>query len=159
MSIVLRAITYAVLFVGLVLVYVPARLLTWSGIVRPTAFGLPQIAGVVIGSAGAAVAAWCVYTFAVVGRGTPAPFDPPRKLVMRGPYRFVRNPMYFGAGLALLGGALVYESVQLLVYTLLFMLITHLFVLGYEEPALRRTFGDAYETYCRQTGRWWPRWP
>jgi protein-S-isoprenylcysteine O-methyltransferase Ste14 len=158
MTIVLRAMIYAGLFVGLVLVYVPARLLSWSGIVRPTAFGLPQIAGVVIGTGGACLAAWCVYTFAVAGEGTPAPFDPPRKLVVRGPYRFARNPMYIGAGLALLGGALVYESVPLLLYTLLFMLITHLFVLGYEEPTLRRTFGEAYEGYCRQAGRWWPKW-
>jgi protein-S-isoprenylcysteine O-methyltransferase Ste14 len=157
-TIILRAMTYAALFVGLVLIFVPARLLSWSGIVRPATFGLPQIAGVVIGSVGAAMAAWCVYTFAVVGRGTPAPFDPPRRLVVRRPYRFVRNPMYIGAGLALIGVALVYESVPFLLYTLLFALIAHIFVLRYEEPTLRRTFGEEYESYRSQTGRWWPKW-
>ena len=64
-----------------------------------------QVAGMVIGAAGGMVALWCVLTFAVIGRGTPAPFAPPRRLVTRGPYRFVRNPMYIGIGLILAGAA------------------------------------------------------
>jgi protein-S-isoprenylcysteine O-methyltransferase Ste14 len=99
MFVLVRTITYAALFIGLVLVFVPARLLSWSGIGRPAAIEVPQVAGMVIGAAGAAVALWCIFTFAFVGRGTPAPFDPPRRLVIRGPYRLVRNPMYIGAGL------------------------------------------------------------
>ena len=75
------------------LIYVPTRLLSWSGIARPAAIGAQQVAGIVIGAAGAAVALWCIFTFAVVGRGTPAPLDPPRRLVIRGPYSFMRNPM------------------------------------------------------------------
>ena len=157
MSVVLRALTYATLFVMLVLIYVPARLLAWTGILRPGSFDLTQVAGIAIGSVGAALAAWCVYTFAVVGKGTPAPFDPPRRLVVGGPYRIVRNPMYIGADLALIGAALVYRSIPLLLYTLLFTLIAHIFILVYEEPTLRRTFGDEYESYCRQTGRWLPK--
>ncbi len=156
MFVLVRAVTYAALFIGLVLIYVPARLLSWSGIVRPAAIEVQQVAGMVIGAAGAAVALWCIFTFASVGRGTPAPFDPPRRLVIQGPYRFVRNPMYIGAGLALVGAALFYESLPLLGYAGLFFLATHLFVVGYEEPALRRTFGQDYEAYCRQVRRWWP---
>lgn len=151
-----RAVTYAALFIGLVLIYVPARLLSWSGMVRPVAMDVPQVAGMVIGAAGAAVALWCIFTFAFVGRGTPAPFDPPRRLVIEGPYRFVRNPMYIGAGLALAGAALFYESLPLLGYTGLFFLATHLFVVWYEEPTLRRTFGPEYEAYCGRVRRWWP---
>lgn len=151
-----RAVTYAVLFIGLVLIYVPARLLSWSGIVRPAAIEVQQIAGIVLGAAGAAVALWCIFTFASIGRGTPAPFDPPRRLVIQGPYRFVRNPMYIGAGLALAGAALFYESLPLLGYTGLFFLVTHLFVTWYEEPTLRQTFGQEYESYCQQVRRWWP---
>jgi len=156
MFVLARAITYAALFIGLVLVYVPSRLLAWSGIVRPEAIEVQQVAGMVIGAAGAAVALWCIFTFASIGRGTPAPFDPPRRLVIQGPYRFVRNPMYIGAGLALAGAALFYESLPLLGYAGVFFLATHLFVVLYEEPTLRRTFGQEYESYCQQVRRWWP---
>jgi len=156
MFVIVRAITYATLFIGLLLIYVPTRVLSWSGIVRPTAIEGPQITGMIIGSTGAAVALWCVFTFAWIGRGTPAPFDPPRRLVIRGPYRFVRNPMYIGAGLALAGAALYYESVSLLAYGGMFLLASHVFVVWYEEPTLRRTFGPEYEAYCRRVRRWWP---
>lgn len=157
MSVLARAITYAVLFIGLVLIYVPAELLSRSGIVRPETLGVSQIAGMGIGAVGAAVALWCVFTFASWGRGTPAPFDPPRRLVVQGPYRYVRNPMYIGAGVALGAAALFYGSLTLLLYTGLFFLVTHLFVVWHEEPALRRTFGQDYEDYCSQVRRWWPR--
>jgi protein-S-isoprenylcysteine O-methyltransferase Ste14 len=155
MFVLFRAVTYSALFIGFVLIYLPARVMSWSGIVRPAAIGVQQVAGMVIGAAGAAVALWCIFSFASIGRGTPAPFDPPRRLVIRGPYRFVRNPMYMGAGLALASAALFYESLPLLGYAGLFFLATHLFVLGYEEPTLRRTFGQEYEAYCR-VKRWWP---
>ena len=156
MFVLVRAVTYATLFIGLVLIYVPARLLSWSGIVRPATFEVPQVAGMVIGAVGAAIALWCILIFASIGRGTPAPFDPPRRLVIQGPYRFVRNPMYIGAGLALAGAALCYRSWPILGYAGLFLLAAHLFVLGYEEPALRRTFGQEYEGYCGRVRRWWP---
>jgi len=156
MFILVRAVTYATLFIGFVLIYLPARVLSWSGIVRPTAIEVPQVAGMVIGAAGATVALWCIFTFASIGRGTPAPFDPPRRLVIQGPYRFVRNPMYIGAGLALASAALFYGSLPLLGYTGVLFLATHLFVVWYEEPTLRRTFGQEYEAYCRQVRRWWP---
>jgi protein-S-isoprenylcysteine O-methyltransferase Ste14 len=156
MFVIFRAITYATLFIGFILIYLPARVLAWSGIVRPSAMEWPQILGVVIGSAGVLVALSCVFTFAWIGKGTPAPFDPPRRLVNRGPYRFVRNPMYIGAGLALAGAALFYESAPLLIYVGIFLLATHLFVVCYEEPTLRKTFGPEYETYCHRVRRWWP---
>ena len=157
MFVVARAVTYSVLFIGFLLVYVPARVLSWSGVVRPATYAAPQFVGMVAAAAGASVALWCIYTFASVGRGTPAPFDPPRRLVVRGPYRFVRNPMYIGAGLALAGAALFYESWPILVYAALFLLATHLFVIWYEEPALRETFGPEYEAYRGRVGRWLPR--
>jgi protein-S-isoprenylcysteine O-methyltransferase Ste14 len=156
MFVFVRAATYAALFTGLVLIYVPTRLLSWSGIVRPATIEVQQVAGMIIGAAGAMVALWCIFTFAAAGKGTPAPFDPPRRLVIQGPYRFVRNPMYIGAGLALAGAALFYESLPLLGYTGLFFLATHLLVVWYEEPALRRTFGQEYEAYSDRVRRWWP---
>jgi protein-S-isoprenylcysteine O-methyltransferase Ste14 len=156
MFVLVRAVTYSALFIGLLLIYLPARVLSWSGIVRPSVIAVPQVAAMVLGAAGAAIALWCIFTFATIGKGTPAPFDPPRRLVIRGPYRFVRNPMYVGAGLALASATLFYGSWTLLVYAGLFFLATHLFVLSYEEPTLRRTFGADYEAYCRQVHRWLP---
>jgi len=72
---------------------------------------------------------------------------PPRKLVIRGPYRFVRNPMYIGAGMTLAGVALFYGSLSIFIYTCLFFLATHLFVVLCEEPTLRRTFGDEWSEW------------
>ncbi len=65
--------------------------------------------------------------------------------------------MYVGAGFALLGAALFYRSVALAAYAGVFLIVTHLFVVLYEEPTLRRTFGNDYEAYCRRVGRWWPK--
>lgn len=157
MFVLARAVTYAALFIGLVLIFLPARILSSTGIIQPSPIGVWQIAGMLVGTAGAALVLTCVFSFAFVGRGTPAPFDPPRRLVVGGPYRLLRNPMYAGAGLALGGATLYYQSIVLLGYAALFLIVTHLFVVLYEEPTLRRTFGEEYEAYCRQAGRWWPR--
>jgi protein-S-isoprenylcysteine O-methyltransferase Ste14 len=157
MFVLARAATYSALFIGLLLIFLPARILSSSGIVQPPAFSAWQAGGMLCGACGAALALMCILTFVVVGRGTPAPFDPPRRLVVRGPYRFVRNPMYLGAGLALAGASLFYRSIPLLAYAGLFLFITHIFVVSYEEPTLLRTFEGDYEAYCRRTGRWWPK--
>jgi protein-S-isoprenylcysteine O-methyltransferase Ste14 len=109
-----------------------------------------------IGGVGAAIALWCVFTFAAIGKGTPAPFDPPRRLVIDGPYRFVRNPMYIGASLGLAGVAIFYGSPSLSIYTGAFLLAAHLFVVFYEEPTLRKSFGADYEAYCQRIRRWVP---
>jgi protein-S-isoprenylcysteine O-methyltransferase Ste14 len=157
MFVVIRAITYASLFIGLLLIYLPAQLLPGSTLARPAMLAAPQITGMIIAGLGAVLALWCIFTFVFVGKGTPAPFDPPRQLVIRGPYRFVRNPMYMGATLALLGAALFYESRPIAIYAGLFLLAMHLFVVTYEEPTLRQTFGADYGAYCRRVGRWWIR--
>jgi len=156
MFVLIRATVYATLFISLLLVFVPAQLLSWAGISRPTTIGAPQIAGSIVGTLGGLLALWCVLTFAVAGKGTPAPFDPPRRLVVSGPYRFVRNPMYLGAALAVAGAALFYQSVELLAYASVFILFSHVFVVYYEEPALRRTFGDEYDNYSQRVRRWGP---
>ena len=136
--------------------FLPARVLSWSGIIRPASIGAAQVVGMVVGAMGAVLALWCVGAFVVIGRGTPAPFDPPRRLVVVGPYRLVRNPMYMGAGLALTGAALFYGSWALLGYCAVFVFVTNLFVVMYEEPTLRATFGAAYLRYCERVRRWWP---
>jgi len=111
----------------------------------------------VVSVAGGALALWCILAFATIGKGTPAPFDPPRQLVVVGPYRYVRNPMYIGAGVALAGAAIFYGSLPLLGYLGLFLLATHAFVLWYEEPTLTRLFGRQYRDYQANVRRWVPR--
>jgi len=152
-----RAATYATLFVGLLLVFLPRRILQSSGIVPPITVGFVEVAGILVSVAGAAFALWCILAFAIVGKGTPAPFDPPRQLVVAGPYRYVRNPMYIGAGLALAGAALFYRSLPLLGYVGLFLLATHAFIVFYEEPTLTRLFGQQYRAYQMRVRRWLPR--
>jgi protein-S-isoprenylcysteine O-methyltransferase Ste14 len=156
MFVLVRAVTWATLFIGLVLVALPARLVAPA---RGAALGPRQLAGFALAACGGALALWCIATFALVGRGTPAPFDPPRRLVVRGPYAWLRNPMYAGAALALAGAALSYASLALFVYAAAFLLATHAFVVLYEEPTLRRTFGAEYEAYCQRVARWRPRPP
>jgi hypothetical protein len=80
-----RTVTYASLFIAVVLVFLPERLLTCSGVRSPAAIGATQVAGVLVAGTGAALALWCVFAFALFGEGTPAPFDAPRRLVVRGP--------------------------------------------------------------------------
>jgi len=159
MFVIVRAIIYATIFVSLVLVLLPAQLLSAAGLSRPETTGVAQVIGLVVLILGMTLALWCVAVFAILGKGTPAPFDPPRKLVVRGPYRFVRNPMYIGAGMALSGAALYFRSVEILWYFFGLVIVVFLFIVFYEEPTLRRMFGEEYEEYCRKVRRMLPRWP
>lgn len=113
--------------------------------------------GVPLVALGGAVYLRCAWDFARVGLGTPAPIDPPRKLVAGGLYRQVRNPMYLGVLSVLLGEGLFFESRRVLGLALFAFLASHLFVVSYEEPTLRRKFGADYEEYCRAVPRWIPR--
>jgi protein-S-isoprenylcysteine O-methyltransferase Ste14 len=134
----------------------PGRLLASAGIHEPLMMRWQQLAGLLVLAAGASIALCCVFVFAWLGRGTPAPFDPPRSLVVRGPYRFVRNPMYIGVATALAGAALYFAAWPLLFYAVALVVCAHLFVVLYEEPTLRRSFGADYEAYCRHVHRWLP---
>ena len=115
--------------------------------------------GVVVIAAGLALYLWCMWIFATVGRGTPGPWDAPRRLVAVGPYRWVRNPIYLAALLVVLGEALLFGSPPLLVYAGAMAICFHLFVIGYEEPTLRRSFPGTYPQYGRTVPRWIPRPP
>ncbi|MGR9074428.1 MAG: methyltransferase family protein [Gammaproteobacteria bacterium] len=103
---------------------------------------------------GAAVCLKCFKDFITKGKGTPAPIDPPKILVVDGLYRKVRNPMYIGILLILLGEAFLFSSPILYLYSLMMYCIYHLLVIGYEEPALLSSFGEAYEKYCASVPRW-----
>jgi protein-S-isoprenylcysteine O-methyltransferase Ste14 len=152
-----RALTYATIFVGFLGVFLPARILQWAGFNAPATIQAPQIAGMVLGAAGAAFGLWCILAFVFIGKGTQMPLDPPRHLVVRGPYKFMRNPMYVGAGLALFGAALYFGSIELVMYGAVLAVVTHMFVIFYEERVLAEKFGPEYDAYRRDVGRWVPR--
>jgi protein-S-isoprenylcysteine O-methyltransferase Ste14 len=113
--------------------------------------------GAALAAVGAVLTLSCVAVFATSGRGTPAPFDAPRFFVASGPYRMVRNPMYLGASLVMVGAGLYLGSPSVLLLAGCFLLLAHCFVLLYEEPTLRNRFGDSYEQYTRSVHRWLPR--
>ncbi len=115
-------------------------------------------AGWLLIAAGIALYFACAFWgFALRGKGTPLPIDPPKKLVVEGPYGLVRNPMYWSVASVMLGEAAVLHSVALAELALAFFAGVNVFVLLYEEPALRRKFGAEYEEYCRRVPRWLPR--
>ena len=113
---------------------------------------LPLLSGVVL-------YLWCAGAFTFIGKGTPAPIDAPKVLVIQGPYQWVRNPMYIAVLSVVIGEAILFRSFLLVGYALLVWLVVHLFVIFVEEPSLRGQFGGSYETYLRTVRRWLPRSP
>ena len=100
---------------------------------------------------------WCLGDFLIKGRGTPAPIDPPKELVVDGLYRYFRNPMYVGVLMVIFGHFLWLGYWILSIYAIIVFTAFSAFVIYYEEPHLRKTFGAAYEDYCRRVPRWLPR--
>jgi len=127
---------------------IPVALPNW---LRPIGFGVATV--------GALLAGACIAAFVTKGRGTPAPFDPPREFVASGPYRYVRNPMYVGAAMVILGAGLALSSPAVVLLGLAFLLIMHLFVVLYEEPVLADRFGASYQRYRSSVHRWLIRKP
>ncbi len=156
-----RSLLWTVLLPGLFAGYVPWR---YFGL-RSVVLDLHQPAtwvGLLGIGVGTALLVACILEFARSGRGTLSPMDPPRKLVIRGPYRYVRNPMYLSVSLIVLGEVLLTRSRGLLVWWAAWFALVNLIVLIYEEPALRQQFGAAYEQYAAAVRRWLPRlrpWP
>lgn len=116
-----------------------------------------QLVGLVAVAVGVVLLIACIWEFAKSGRGTLSPVDPPRELVVRGLYRYVRNPMYLSVTVILLGEVLLAWSRALLLYWAVWFVLVNVFVTWYEEPALRRQFGESYERYARNVRRWLPR--
>jgi protein-S-isoprenylcysteine O-methyltransferase Ste14 len=152
---------FTILVPGAVTVLVPYLLLSSASRSSSASLGPWRLVGLLPLLLGVATYLWSAGSFALVGKGTPAPIDPPKELVVRGPYRYVRNPMYLGVVLVLVGEALVLASPILLRYAALILLACHLFVVYYEEPNLQRRFGESYAHYCRSVSRWLPvgKWP
>jgi protein-S-isoprenylcysteine O-methyltransferase Ste14 len=152
----LRLLIFAVLVPGTTIVLLPMLLLQsgWGGRVQ---LGLLSYLGWIPLLAGTALMLWCWYDFVTRGRGTPAPYDAPRQLVVSGPFRVVRNPMYVAGVTILIGMAIVYGAPGLVLYALAFWVFTATFVLIYEQPTLKRKFGQEYLDYCARVPAWIPR--
>ena len=151
-----EAVLFTLIVPGAIWYWIPRHALgTWSGGFSPpwTAW---HIGALVPLTMGAGVYLRCLWDFAARGRGIPSPVDHPRRLVVTGLYRYVRNPMYVGALLVLLGEAVFFRSVSGLLYALGWFAIIHFVVLLYEEPYLRHRFGHDYERYVRAVHRWLP---
>lgn len=150
-SVLLRTLLFTLIVPGTVVVYIPLLLLRpqW-----PQAWGLLQWMALLLAGAGAGAYGWCAIEFALSGRGTPAPVDPPRKLVLGGLYGYSRNPMYVGILSVLVAEAAYFASWIHLLYAATVFGFFQSFVVFYEEPHLRRRFGEAYIRYCRAAPRW-----
>jgi protein-S-isoprenylcysteine O-methyltransferase Ste14 len=151
---ILKTILFTIFVPGTVLGLVPRWLL--GGFPRPEP-GLLTWLGVIIFLVGAAIYFRCAWEFAVRGLGTPAPIAPTKFLVTTALHRYVRNPMYIGVFGVLLGEMVTFRSVALVEYGAFVCVAVQLFVLFYEEPALRRQFGESYEEYRRTVPRWIPK--
>lgn len=155
MSPILRTLIFTIVVPGFWTVLMPYWMLPRGA--RPDLRELGA-AGWVLIAAGVALYLMCAFWgFAVRGKGTPLPLDPPKKLVVEGPYRVVRNPMYWGVGSVVLGEAAIFHSAALAELVAVFVVGVILFVLLFEEPELRRKFGAEYDDYCRRVPRWLPR--
>ena len=151
-----RGFLWAILLPGFFAGYVPWRYFGLSRL-RFDWTSPGHVLGLVCVGLGVALLAACILEFARSGKGTLSPLDPPRQLVVRGLYRYVRNPMYLSVTTIVLGEVLWSRSWALAVYWLVWFGVVNLFVLGYEEPTLRRQFGASYAAYTQKVGRWIPK--
>ena len=152
----LRSAFWTIAFPGVVAGYLPWRFFGLRSVAVDLRSPLHWI-GLLMIAAGVILLAACIIEFTRTGRGTLSPVDPPRVLVIRGLYRYVRNPMYLSVTLIVWGEILLTRSVPLLIYWIVWFAAANLFVIGYEEPALRRQFGSDYDRYAATVGRWFPR--
>jgi protein-S-isoprenylcysteine O-methyltransferase Ste14 len=154
-ALVFKNLLFTLVVPGTVAVYVPLQIARGRSPASGSSFAL----AVAVLAVGAAIYARCVWDFAAFGRGTPAPIDAPKRLVVRGLYRYTRNPMYEGVLAVIFGWALLFRAAGLIFYASAVAICFHLFIVLYEERHLRHAFGSEYEDYCSRVGRWLPRLP
>jgi len=151
---IVNTLLFTIFVPGTVAILIPRWLV--GGFSRPQDGFLTWIGGIMF-VIGAAVYFRCAWEFAARGLGTPAPIAPTKFLVTTALHRYVRNPMYLGVALAILGEAALFRSIHVAEYAGIMLLIAHTFVVLYEEPTLQRQFGESYEEYRRNVPRWIPR--
>jgi protein-S-isoprenylcysteine O-methyltransferase Ste14 len=148
-----KNLLFTLIFPGAVGVYIPLLIARGRSV---SSFSSLLVLGILLLAIGSIIYLWTVWEFAMRGKGTPLPVDAPKILVVRGPYRYCRNPMYVGVLMVILGCGGLFADEWLLVYAGVVGVIVHLFVVFYEEPTLKKLFGDEYESYRCIVGRWLP---
>jgi protein-S-isoprenylcysteine O-methyltransferase Ste14 len=151
---ILKTLVFTVFVPGTVAGYIPYLIV--GRFVKPPSGPMTWL-GIVVFALGAAIYFRCAWEFAARGLGTPLPLAPTKFLVTTALHRYIRNPMYVGVALVILGEAALFRSVHLVEYAVIMLLIAHTFVVLYEEPTLRRQFGESYEEYRRKVPRWIPK--
>ena len=155
LSLLLRNLFFTIIHPGLVVGLFPYWIL---GDKMNIQFSQPlqfyQYFGIALFLIGLVIMFACIIRFAVEGRGTLSPADPTKKLVIKGLYKYSRNPMYVGVMLMLIGEAVCFGSYNLWIYSVFIFLAFNLFIILVEEPRLRKDFGEEYDQYCKKTGRW-----
>lgn len=153
MRLLLKNLLFLLIVPGTVGAYLPLLI---SGH-RPLVTGLPLVLGWVLLLLGFGCLAWCIWAFARYGHGTPAPPPSPEKLVVRGLYRYSRNPMYVGVLTMIAGWTVLFGDLRLAIYGALVAAGFTAMVMLYEEPRLEKRFGEEYVQYKTRVGRWFPR--
>ena len=151
---VLKSLLYLLFEAGVFALYVP---LTFFRTGPRIETGVLSFLAIPLWLIGGTIILWCFYDFTFKGRGTPLPTDPPRELVITGPYRYVRNPIYVAVGIIYAAYFLWFGYWAILMVAALALVGAHAFIVLYEEPTLKRKFGAAYEAYLRRVPRWVPR--
>ena len=152
-KVILKTCGFTIIVPGTFAILVPYLIVTGLDSGYPDGSTLARVGGLPLVGVGVAIYLWCAWEFARA-RGTPAPIDPPRELVVNGLYRFTRNPMYFGVLLILAGETVFFLSAPLLVYAGLMFTMFESFIVLYEEPKLTQLFGQAYVRYRNTVPRW-----
>ena len=153
---ILNTILFTIVVPGTVAGYIPYLL---ADRFAHRANGPLEWLGIAAMALGAAIYFRCAWEFAVRGLGTPAPIAPTKFLVTTALHHYIRNPMYVGVALAIVGEATLFRSFHILEYAAFMLTAAHTFVVLYEEPTLKRQFGESYEQYRRTVPRWIPKFP
>jgi len=152
----LQTVLIALLYGLVTLIFLPL-LFIWTNLqlsLPICSFPLLKLSGIILIICGAAFWIHSIALFHFLGKGTPVPIEPPKKLVIKGVYKYTRNPMYISVLIILLGYFFVFGYILLLLNLLSIAIFFHLFITRYEEPALKKKFGENYTEYCNKVPRW-----
>lgn len=143
-----------------VLVLLPLVMTKWDRHLGAVSLGPFRWLGLILICLGALLGVWSFTILVTRGDGTPAPWDPPRRFVVSGPYQYVRNPMMLGVFVVLFGEAIMVESLGIFLYLCLAVVVTRWYLVAIEEKGLEVRFGDTYRVYKERIPRLlpWPRW-